>query len=422
LAFQLLLTFQHPRPTYAQEAQGFGELRVSASAGVEGVPIQVVERVRPSFEQRFSERLKLTATVEAGLAQGRNTQDAFESIVENSELWPSLQAEGYAFSHPNNPTLDISSATDYLSVERLYLDAYLPGLDLRVGRQALNWGSALLVNPTDPFPQVLLTQPWKPRAGVNALRVTIPAGEYLQAQAVLASNDTFTTGRAAGRLTVTAGQTDLSGVAAWRGDSDTALLGLDAKGTLGVGYWLEAALHLHPGTADAPGLEGAVGLDYSFPVLQSLIVAAQYYHNGLDSSNTGGLSGLTGPGCATCAPLLPPAGDPDPFAPVFHSEHYGMLSVSLGISRELSLSGLWIQNLEDGSGLVVPVVSFSPGDRFQLAASSQLPFLLWGTGGELRPDVSTLVLPVSTGQTTGTIDLSGLVPSAVISVWSRAYF
>ncbi len=79
-------------------------------------PWQLVERVRPEATVPLHDRLALTMTAEAALVQGRDATD-------------------------------FTDASDYLSVERLYLDAWLPFVDVRVGRQAINWGSAL---PREP--------------------------------------------------------------------------------------------------------------------------------------------------------------------------------------------------------------------------------------------------------------------------------
>ena len=64
-----LLTFTGT--AQAQEFQGFAEVRGAWNTGVTGQRWQLVERVRPSFSTELAERIKLSATLEAGLAQGR---------------------------------------------------------------------------------------------------------------------------------------------------------------------------------------------------------------------------------------------------------------------------------------------------------------------------------------------------------------
>jgi hypothetical protein len=409
----------------AQTVDGFVELRAQASTGVDGFPALFVERVRPELQAPLGERLMLVSTVELGLAQGRNMQDELQRTLEDSELGPLLEAAGCTWPQEDNPYLHVSSAADYLSVERLYLDAYLPRLDLRVGRQALNWGSGFLVNPTDPFPEVLLLEPWRPRRGVNAVRGTVPLGEDHQVQAVVGSNDAFTQMRLAGRATVNVVGTDISAMGAWRQESEEGLVGLDVRGTLGVGFWAEGALHVR----DELYEELVVGLDYSLPVGQALVITAQYYRNGGGSpeqSSPGGLtgalsSGVAGPECA--GDLFPaPETEPDPFAPVFRGRDYAIGAVSFGIVPELSLSSLWVQNLGDGTALFVPGLSTAPTGWLTVAASASVPVSTWGEGGELRPNPDDLSQTIDVLGSPLTLDLDGLVPSATFSVWTRVNF
>lgn len=131
-------------PAAAQEVAGFAELRGAAYAAVHGTPVALIERIRPDFSAEFAEGIVLSVTPELLLAQGRSLPDEIAARlgVERARA---------------NEVLRIDGVSDYLSVERLYLDVYGERLDLRLGRQAINWGSAFVVNPTDPFPEVLLT-------------------------------------------------------------------------------------------------------------------------------------------------------------------------------------------------------------------------------------------------------------------------
>lgn len=375
---------------------GFVEVRGQGYLGVDGVPAQLVERLRPEFAAPVGERLALSATVEAAFAQGRSTPEELDRVLDDAGL-------GGAYAAPawDNDALRVSAAGDYLSVERLYADAYLPFADVRVGRQAVNWGSALLVNPTDPFPEVLATEPWRPRRGVNAIRATVPFGEGRQAQAVVGSDDAFEHLRVAGRATANVlDTTDVSVVGAWRQEAGDGLVGAEVRGTLGVGFWAEAALHL----AEEPYEEVAAGIDYSFPVLDALVVQAQYYRNGAGEPDADPLAALTA--------------DRDAFAPVFRGRDYAMAGVSLAVRPEVSATVLWVQNLGDGSALAAPAVTTFPTEWLEVSASGQLPLSAWGDGGELHPADADLVL--STPQ--ADIGLSGLVPDATFTLWTRASF
>lgn len=415
----------------AQEAQGFAEVRAHYNLGVDGVPWELVERVRPSFYTAITERVVLSATVEATLHEGRDLQTEVARTLDESDLGPLLDLAGCEWPEEANEAFDINEASDYLSVDRLYLDTYLPFADVRVGRQAVNWGSALMVNPTDPFPEVLLTEPWKPRAGVNALRVTVPVGEFHQIQGVVGTNSALTKLRAAVRGTVNLGLTDVSVVGAYRQESEDGIVGMDVRGTLGVGFWAEGAAHLRTQDKGGPYEEIALGIDYSFPVLNTLVVSGQYYHNG-----AGALEQTTPSAAAAFTAIEPPscagvdlfgAGDADaaaadPFAPFFSGTDYTMLSVALGVNESINVSGLWVQNLGDGSALAVPVVSMAPNGWLEVSASAQIPFSTWGDGGELHPSEDDLMLSFDTGGAPLTVDLSGLAADATFIVWTRVNF
>ncbi len=432
LAWPALLA---PTAAAAQDVEGFAELRAHAYAGVEGAPLEFIERLRPEFTAELNQRLVLTSSVELALHQGRSTQQALQDILDESDFGPILETMGCSWPEEENPFLGISDDGDYLSVQRLYLDAYLPKADLRLGRQAINWGSAFMVNPTDPFPEVLLMEPWRPRAGVNALRSTLPLGQAHQLQLVAGSDDVFQALRAAGRASFGLGVTDLSLIGAWRQEADSAIIGLDLRGTLGVGFWLEGSLHLDTRAERDQRLdpyeEIAVGIDYSFPLLESLILTGQYYRNGHGSAeyDPQAFSGdftdaVQAPDCGDANDLFASDASADPFAPFFSGRDYAMLSLSLGVIPELSLTGLWVQNLGDGSSLAMPVVTSFPTGWLEISAAAQLPFSLWDEGGELHPADDDLVLSAALAEGMDPLqaDLSGLLPSASFILWTRFNF
>ena len=409
-----------PTIALAQEASGFAELRFQADVGVDGDWWSLVERARPELKAEIIDRLVIAVTVEAAFSQGRRLADEVERTLRGSELGPLLDAGGCTFPDEENEVLGISSAGDTFSVERLFLDLYLPWVDLRLGRQALQWGSAFMINPTDPFPEVLLTEPWRFRAGVNALRATFPVGESHDIQLVAGANDTFTAARVAARARLGFESVDVALVGAWRQEAEDGFAGLDVRGTLELGYWLEGAVF-----ADYDGNvheEVAVGIDYSFPVLDMLVVSLQYYRNGAGAVDVSPLGGSLGSvaGTPSCDAL--PAAERDPFAPFFRGTDYGMLSVMMTVIPELSMAALWVQSFGDGSGVVVPTVTSYPTDWLEVAVAAQVPFSLWGGGGELHPSDDDLQVAVAAPGKTVNIDLSGLVPAATLSLWTRVNF
>lgn len=412
------------------EAAGYVELRFMAQPGVTGRWWTFHERLRPRFEASLHDRVRLVAEVDLHLRQGRSVQRAFEDLVETSDLAPLLELASCQWPREANERLQISDVADLLSVDRLYLDLYLPGIDIRIGRQPLFWGSAALLNPTDPFPELLVTEPWRPRRGTNAIRATVPLDADSDLTAVLATSDLFEHVRAAGRWRFRAGPTDLAFVGAYRGDDHDGLVGFDLRGDFGIGWWVEAALHLGGPVRE----ELAVGFDYSFPVLDGLIVMGQYYRNGRGGGGGRGPVGSVTPptcdvpetGAAAASPLtsLFPAGEPSTFAPVLAGKNYLMFGVTEVFARELSLSLTLLQNLDDGSGLFVPTLTARPWGFFEIAASAQITYAATDGGGEFRPSDTTLVQHFDLGPLLGerTLDLRGLLPDATVNLWTRFSF
>ena len=393
-----------PSEAMAQSALGFGELRVSLFPGATGDVWQLVERVRPTLEAEVADRVKLVATIEAGFDQGRDLEEEVQRTLRAQGLGPLLDGAGCELPEHRNRTLRIDSAGDYLDVDRLYVDVYLGDVDLRAGRHAINWGSAQFFNPTDPFPEVLLAEPWRPRRGVNAIRASVPFGDANDVAAVIGTSDTFDELRAAARLRINWAGIDFAAVGAYPGEH--GLVGLDLRGTFGVGWWIEAAYLIGPDRHE----EIAVGIDYSFPIFERALLFAQYYRNGAGSPDARPALGAAF-GSSPCM-------ERDPFAPFVAGRDYFLLGGSLVVEPELTMTFSLLQNLGDGSGFVVPTIIYNLFDWLDVAFSAQVPYTLWGDGGELAPsddDLTFAAGPI-------TADLSGLVPDATVTLWTRASF
>jgi len=74
-----------PQPEAGLE--GFAELRAHASVGADGEPF--FERLRPTVDARWGDRLAASVTVEAALRQGRDAGDELQRTLRSSELGPS---------------------------------------------------------------------------------------------------------------------------------------------------------------------------------------------------------------------------------------------------------------------------------------------------------------------------------------------
>jgi hypothetical protein len=411
--------------------EGFVEIRGTAYAGVDGKPWQLVERARPRFELDLRDNLQLVTTLEASFSQGRRLQDEVHAAFDDSDFGPMLAQAGCVWpAGPANNVLGIDGTTDWLSVDRLYLDWYTKKADIRIGRQALQWGSAILINPADPFPEVLFNEPWRPRAGVNSIRANIPLGKDKSSnllQLVVASNDSFTKARGALKATVDIKGTDVALVGAYRGDADDGIVGLDVKGTLGVGFWLEGAVHVN----DDPYEEIAVGIDYSFPWFQTFVISAQYYRNGAGETDpfkydytSRSTQSIEPPDCGTAdTGDLFAAAAPNPFAPFTLGTDYVMAQVSAKLTDDVTVSTVGFHNLRDGTGIAVVSANVTPTGATEVALTAQIPYRAYGETGEFKPADAELVIrqPSPAGGVL-TADMSGLVPDATFTLWMRYNF
>lgn len=404
---------------------GYSEVRVSAQVGSDGFPLKMVERVRPSFQAHPMDRLSVEAVVEGALTQGRNDVDEAATLLLASDIREALDEAGCTYT----PADQYTSASTYLSVERLHVDLELPNVDFTIGRQSVAWGSSLIVHPTDPFPEVVATEPWKERRGINAIRAEIPIHDH-SITALAAIDDDLSefykeepdvsalpvTGALRG--TLRALNTDWSAVA-WGRPEGTWFAGADLRGTLGVGWWLEGGWHGGAESThdDAAPLEGVVGIDYSIPVLSTLYLAAEYRYDGTgeDPDNyswSARTSSLDVPftGCSFSVQQ----GEDVP-ARTSLGRHYVHLISQLGFTQDIGVTGVALINLQDSTGFVSVDSHANVGSRWALHLGAQLPF---GAEGEYRPPAE--VTTVRVGELSA--DLSPLLYDANLLAWARYSF
>lgn len=350
---------------HAADVTGYVEARASWNGGVDGVPWEANQRVRPTFEGALHERIDLVATPQIALAQGRNPVAEGYRLLDE-QVGAILETAGCDLDAPAR----YNSVDDVLTVERLYLDLYHPRIDVRVGRQALNWGSAAFFNPTDLFAQNLIATPWLERAGVDAVRATAPIGERHQVVAVAALDRGLDHGRFGIRPTFNVLQTDISPVLGYvTGGADSAgtpSAGLDLRGQMVVGWWVEAGADWIPET-DLGDVQprASVGLDYSLPVLDQFIVLAQYSYDGTGVEDPR-LYSLLDRGLSVATPdCLSDDAFPPPGAPRFTiGRHYALVSVRAAAFDAWTLTASGLMNLQDRSTMVLPSLAWTPGDRW----------------------------------------------------------
>jgi len=252
----------------------------------------------------------------------------------------------------------------YQNLDRFAVTIRTRAADISVGRQAVAWGSARVVNPTDilaPFAFNELDK--EERTGVDALRVRVPLGAMDELDIGVVAGEGFGAGTSAFFLRgkTRALDTDLAAVAmAFRRH---LLLGLDlARSIGGAGAWLEAAYVLpstfsKDGEADEKGyVRASAGLDTNLgPKTYGFVE----YH----FSSAGGKE----------PEAYLPASQSTPFrdgAVYLLGRHYLSLGTTYQISPLLPMTGLLIANLGDLSLVLAPSAEYNISPDIYLAAGA----------------------------------------------------
>ena len=225
--------------------------------------------------------------------------------------------------------LEDSLGSGEIELDRAYFDLELGDWDLRVGRQAINFGQALIWNPVDLVDSNSPLDFDVVKAGIDSVRASWAVSSTASVQGLVAFPGGGTLALVRGEML--AGSADIGLLAAVDARTDEVVLGFDVKGDLGVGYWIESAFHDLDGGEDF--LRTVAGIDYSFAVQDQLYLALQVYHDA---------SGGTGIGDYDYAALA--AGRRR-----FLGRGYASLIAGLTFDPLTTLDGSVIYNLEDSS-------------------------------------------------------------------------
>lgn len=381
--------------------------------GSAGTKWQMVERWRPTLQVK-TRRSKFVLTLDGQLTQGRYLTGEYLSRVDNqleTLLPPGLDG--------TQPTLDeliddcawnVSTNRTYKTFDevfktaRLFVDLNTPAVDLRIGRQAVNWGSAKFFNPTDVVPENFIAEPWRERKGVNAFKANIPVGEEGLISTLLSTNDDFNALQGAVKAGTTIQNTDIYGIL--YGNNSHLMIGLDIKGERKIGWWAESAMYIS-WDENQQHLKTSVGADYSFPVMQQLTVGLQLFHDGSGEIPTlYEWSSRTILDIADCPKYnieVPPRGKQRQTL----GRWYIMADQYLTMSNTWTMSNVVLLNVADRTGMIFPTVTYH-GKAISFTGGAQMIF---GKDGEFNPpSVQTTQLG---------IDFGDLLPTWTIQTWAR---
>lgn len=349
--------------------KGFSILFAPPAAGPDAAASSEPDLGSLNARLRLKLAFRLTAAISFDAAYDVSPRIQAARLFRDSFLVPGLERPPYRLADLRDrlypgPGLTPRHFGLYENLDRLSLTIKTGAADIVVGRQALAWGSARVVNPTDVLAPFAFNELDKEeRTGVDALRIRIPLAAMDELDAGFVAGDKLKAGNNAFYLRgkIHALETDISPLAlAFR---NHLLLGLDLARSIGrAGAWLEAAYVipdalLKNGPAEEPSyVRASAGVDYNFnPKIYGFL---EYHFNSAGRSEPGEYAALRG---------TTPYRDG---AVYLLGRHYLSAGTNIQISPLVALTGLLIANLNDASLAVSPALAVSLAENIDLGGGA----------------------------------------------------
>lgn len=259
--------------------------------------------------------------------------------------------DSYRYSDIKSPIGSADTKTEiYQNLDRFNVQFQFDAGDLTIGRQAISFGSARMINPTDVFlPFDVQTFNTEYRTGVDAVRFQRPVGELgeIDFGVVLGPDADSETSAAFLQL-----RGNISG-----NDLHFALIEYAAQSLVGVGlqralgdfgFWFEAARV----SGDEAYTRVSTGLDYAFS--EFTFGQIEYHHNGAGSDDPADY-------IAAAASLPYQRGGVFLFG-----RDYLIPSFSVQVSPLLGVSAVAIINLSDDSAFINLSAEYNIAEDFYM--------------------------------------------------------
>ncbi len=304
-------------------------------------------RVYPSDTLLFEAAYEITPEVISSELLDSGAADAFLSTVSGSQEYRAVDFDERLYPLENK---DIRNMGIYHNLDRFYGSAYLPFGDLYLGRQAISWGSARVVNPTDIIaPYSFAGLNTEEKRGVDAIRLRVPVGAMSELDIGYVAGDEFDFKKSAAfaRMRGYFAATDVSMLT--MDFRENLLVGIDMTRSIGgAGSWLEVSYVVpETFTSEGPNMDeqyvtGSLGLDYNFG--PKLYGYAEYHYNSAGKTEPENYLDI----------------DMNPQENIAYSEgsiylrarHYGAIGCTYQLTPLIPVSGLVLMNLNDGSANV----------------------------------------------------------------------
>ena len=274
------------------------------------------------------------------------------SYLETNQFLVQKNLPSDTFFNLNRTYADDTLAYARHGFYRAYLDTRVVGVDIRVGRQRIAWGSALFWSPIDiinPFDPTQIER--EQRVGVDALTVDWDYNDLSRLSLVYAAHDDPVRDTTAIRWRTNITRFDL-GLTTGRFRDDT-LAGFDFAGQLGsMGLRGEWTRTWSP--VDGQYQRAVLGADYSFPNTLAFMVELYYNGQGKNDASDYDFGRLLSGKIQSLA------------------QRYVGALVGYDISPIWKLQNYYIQNLDDSSEFLYLRLIVSATDNIELAAGTQI--------------------------------------------------
>lgn len=271
------------------------------------------------------------------------------------------------------------------NLDRAFFTVTAPDFDLYVGRQAIAWGSARAVNPTDVIaPYTFDELDSEDRIGVDAVRVRVPIGFMGEIDAGYVAGEDLEWKQSAAFLRgkYYLWRTDISALLV--GFRENLMLGLDFTRAIGgAGFWFESA-HVFTGALSDDDEEygedyfrASIGADYAFG--SDTYGFLEYHLNTAGNNHP-----------LRYADIL--AETPYTEGSVYlMGRHYLIPGVTYQVTPLVSAVGQILWNMSDGSTLLAPSVEYNIAENIYLSAGAYAGI---GKGPEVSSEITAGSLPL----------------------------
>jgi hypothetical protein len=301
------------------------------------------------------------------VSEGSGAEDGFGIL-------PSLAPAPYRVRQADAGLVEIGDTFSYRhELDRAYAALERSGHHLTVGRQAIGWGRGVMFSAVDifaPFTPLESDREW--RRGIDAARGSFRLTDVLSLELVAAFGESLDASSFVGRFQGYVGNVDGEIVIGWRSEDQMYAVTLSSV----VG---DAEVHgelalfgvpdpLSDGCVfgrDDLALKAVLGGSYSFDLIGGVWLVGEYHYSGFGIEDIADLG---------------ERGDEEGFIERYLrgdtqilGRHAGAVQAVFGLGSEHPVNLTWIFSPKDGSGVLVPSISWAFSDNVTIVASGYVP-------------------------------------------------